>query len=106
MPPARSATGGRLAVVSDLERDQLLALWERADRAIRAALDAVQLDERVRGEVLEYLNVNELGLAFQWLVESLADAGADVSEAVLQHLAAAAREMSLEDDPAWRRLMD
>jgi hypothetical protein len=90
--------------VSDPERDQLLALWERADRHIRAALDGVQLSERVRAEVLEYLEVNELGLAFQWLVESLADAGADVSETVLEGLAVAAREMSLEDDPGWRHL--
>jgi hypothetical protein len=90
--------------VSDADRDQLLALWKRADRDIRAALDGVRLDERVRADVLEYLEVNELGLAFQWLVESLADAGADVHETVLTHLAAAGREMGLEDEPGWRRL--
>jgi hypothetical protein len=91
--------------VSEADRDQLLALWERTDREIRTALDGAQVPERVRADVIGYLEVNELGLAFQWLVESLADAGEDVSDPVLAHLGTAAREMGLEADPGWRRLL-
>lgn len=73
---------------------------------MRAALAGVDVSAEVRKQVLEFLDVNELGLAFQWLVAALADTKTEVSEAVSARLARAAGEMGLQDDPDWRRLTE
>ena len=86
----------------DVNREDLPALWERASSALRAALAGVRLSDETAMWVTEFLEANELGLAFETIVAALTDA--DPSQAVVDHLAVAAHEMDLEDDPAWRLL--
>jgi phosphoserine phosphatase len=90
--------------LNDRDRQELVALWERVDRALRAALSGVEIEEQTEAQVVEFLDVNELGLAFETLVGALADADAEVSEAVMRELVIAAGEMDLEDDADWQRL--
>ena len=63
-------------------------MWARVEGELRAALAGVDVSAEVRERVLEFLDVNELGLAFRWLVAALADTNAEVSEAVRARLAA------------------
>jgi hypothetical protein len=70
------------------------ALWDRVGGELRAVLSDVEVGEKLRCQVLEFLEVNELGLAFQTLVAALADARADLGPSVLDRLAVAAREMA------------
>jgi hypothetical protein len=79
-------------------------MWARVEGELREALAGVDVSEEVRARVLEFLDVNELGLAFQWLVTALADTNAEVSDAISAQLARAAHQMGLQDDPDWRRL--
>jgi hypothetical protein len=69
------------------------ALWDRVGGELRAVLSDVEVGEKLRCQVLEFLEVNEL-VAFQTLVAALADARADLGPSVLDRLAVAAREMA------------
>lgn len=55
----------------------------------------------MRAWVTEYLDVNELGLAFEYLVEHAIESGIALSPAARSELRLAAAEMSLEDNSAW-----
>lgn len=91
-------------MVEDRDPDELVAKWTRVESELRAALVDVEVREKTRAWVLECLDHNELGLAFQTLVEALDDDQARLSAVTLDRLERAAREMALEDDAAWRRL--
>ena len=52
----------------------------------------------------EFLDHNELGLAFETLVNALLETGSIPSPEAHTHLAAAADEMGLQDDADWRHL--
>jgi hypothetical protein len=84
--------------------EDLLKLWARVEGHLRGALSVVEVDASTRRMSEEFLDHNELGLAFQTLVGALADGGTTPPPAAHTHLAAAAAEMSLQDDPDWRRL--
>jgi hypothetical protein len=84
--------------------DDLRHLWARVEAHLRAALAAVKLSDSDRRQVEEFLDHNELGVAFQWTVTALADANVTLAPDVRDHLAAAASEMNLTADPDWRRL--
>jgi hypothetical protein len=81
-----------------------LSLWARVEDHLRVALAAVELPPADRRQVEEFVDHNELGLAFQWMVAALADEGTSVSTDTRAHLAAAAADMDLSEDPDWRRL--
>jgi hypothetical protein len=83
--------------------DDLQAKWERIDGHLRAAMATVDLPSRDRAQVEEFLNHNELGVAFEWIVSVLRRSHATQTDA-LGHLSAAAREMDLEDNSDWRAL--
>jgi len=83
---------------------ELLALWRRVETHLRRVLVLVQIDPEQRRQTQEFLAHNELGLAFQTLVAALADERAAPPASARDHLAAAAAEMELEDDPDWHRL--
>jgi hypothetical protein len=92
--------------VSDLEPGDLVALWARVDGELRTALAALDVSDEVKGWVLEFLDANELGVAFQTLVEALVMGSAEVSDQALDGLARVSRDVGLEDDPAWLRLSE
>jgi hypothetical protein len=48
--------------------DELRAKWQRVDGHLRAALAAVDLADFDREQVAEFLDHNELGVAFEWIV--------------------------------------
>jgi len=58
-----------LSVVS--ERDNLIAAWAETERDLRAAFAQIDIGAEASNWVAEYLDHNELGLAFATLVESL-----------------------------------
>jgi hypothetical protein len=86
--------------------DDLAKQWARTERELRAALTEVAVDETTAGEVLNYLDHNELGLAFAVLVEELDRLGATPSPVAMTRLSAAYDRMaSLPDGAdAWARL--
>lgn len=79
-------------------------LWVRVDAHLRGALSIVELDGSARRMTEEFLDHNELGLAFETLVGALVEAGTTPPAEAHAHLAAAADEMGLQDDADWRRL--
>jgi len=84
--------------------DDLIELWERVEAHLRGALPLVEVEPSTRRMTEEFLDHNELGLAFQWLVGALADSGNTAPPEAHAHLEAAAAEMGLQDDADWRRL--
>ncbi len=57
-----------------------------------------------RAQVEEFLDHNELGVAFEWTVSLTAEHGLALSDDAREHLAAAAAEMHLETNADWQRL--
>ena len=84
--------------------DELRDRWRRVEAHLRAALALVEVEPETRRWTDEYLDHNELGLAFQTLASALADAGTTLPPTAREHLGAAAAEMGLDDDGDWRRL--
>jgi hypothetical protein len=84
--------------------DELRAKWRRTEAYLRAALAAVDLPDHDRQQIEEFLDHNELGVAFEWLVSRLAEAHASLPTELHSNLAAAASETGLEDNPDWRAL--
>jgi hypothetical protein len=82
----------------------LQAKWERVEGHLRNALAEVDLGPADRVQVEEFLDHNELGVAFEWIVSGLAQRDLAMPNDARQHLAAASTEMGLEDNPDWRRL--
>jgi hypothetical protein len=64
------------------------------------------LEPADRGQAEEYLDHNELGLAFQQIVAALAERGEPVTPKVKRTLADAAADMGLHDDAGWRFVRD
>jgi hypothetical protein len=52
----------------------------------------------------EFLDHNELGLAFETLVHALVDGGTTLPPEARSHLAAAAKDMGLQDNADWQIL--
>jgi hypothetical protein len=69
-------------------------------------LDEVCLAPADRSRVEEYLDHNELGLAFQDIVAALAERGEPVTPTVKRTLAHAAADIGLFNDSDWRRLAE
>lgn len=75
--------------------------WERIETHLRSALALVDVESSERRLIEEFLDHNELGLAFEILTGALAGMGKAPSPAAREHLAAAASDMGREDDPDW-----
>jgi hypothetical protein len=84
--------------------DELRAKWQRSETHLRMALAAPDLPNPDRKQIEEFLDHNELGVAFECIVSVLGEAQASVPTEARSHLAAAASEMGLEDNPDWRGL--
>jgi hypothetical protein len=84
--------------------DDLLKLWARVEGHLRAAVSTVEVDASTRRLTEEFLDHNELGLAFQILVGALAESGVTPPPEAQSHLEAAATEMGLQDDADWQLL--
>ncbi|HEX5621437.1 MAG TPA: MafI family immunity protein [Solirubrobacteraceae bacterium] len=54
--------------------------------------------------MLDFIDHNEFGVAFEWMTSALVEAGASLSPEARDALAQAAREMGLEDNAAWVQL--
>lgn len=85
----------------DAERQ---AKWERIDAHLRTAIADVDLGITHHAQLEEFLDHNELGVAFEWIVSVISERQLAISEAVRQHLAAAATEMHLEGNSDWQHL--
>jgi hypothetical protein len=88
------------------DRDELAASWAETERDLRAALAQVDVGADVSRWVTEYLDHNELGLAFATLVEALDQRSVAPPRASLESLAAAYERMKRPSDgaEAWARL--
>ena len=84
--------------------DGLRASWERTERHLRAALAGLELAGELRAQVVEFIEHNELGVAFEWLVYALAERATRLDDEVRERLGAAAVEMGLEENSDWLRL--
>ena len=86
--------------------DNSAGSWAETERDLRAVLSEVELEETTAGEVLGYLDHNELGLAFAVLVEELDRlAAAPPPDAMSRHSDAYDRMDSPSDGAdAWARL--
>ncbi|MGO9972387.1 MAG: MafI family immunity protein [Solirubrobacteraceae bacterium] len=84
---------------SDLRRR-----WERAERHLRAALAEVDLPGTHGPLVADFVEHNELGLAFEWTVEVIANSELELTKEARRHLSAAAAELGLRANRDWRRL--
>lgn len=86
--------------------DDQATRWRHIESWLRSVLIEVDLAPADQGQVEEYLDHNELGLAFQAIVAALAERGTPVGPTVRRKLADAAADMELASDPHWRRLRD
>jgi hypothetical protein len=88
------------------ERENLAERWAETERDLRAALARVDVGRDVNAAVIEYLDHNELGLAFDALVEALDQLGTDPSPVAMRHLQAANERMGSPPDSyeTWERL--
>ena len=84
----------------------MIASWAETDRELRAALAQVDIEPEATRSVAEYLDHNELGLAFATLVESLDQLGTSPPPIAMKHLSVASDRMGNPPDghDAWERL--
>jgi len=85
------------------DREQLFQLWARVERELRATLELVGagIGADYIDQIKEFLDHNELGLAFEVLVEGLLESEVAGPQAAYDRLARAKSEMQLADDDAW-----
>ena len=78
--------------------------WARIEAWLRDALRGVPVAESAHAMAVEYLDHNELGLAFEEIVEALAKQGEPVGPRERRLLGNAAVDMNLTDNSSWKRL--
>lgn len=83
---------------------ELHAKWERIEGHLRAVLAQVNIGDADNAQVKEFLDHNEFGVAFEWIVNVMADRDLAIPSDARQHLAAASTEMQLGENPDWQRL--
>ena len=83
---------------------ELQAKWERVASYLRAVLAEVDLGNADRAQVEAFLEYNELGVAFDWIVGVLVERDLAMSDDARQRVAVASTEMQLELNPDWQRL--
>ena len=88
------------------DRERLLQLWERVERELRATLALVRndLEPDDVGQIEEFLDHNELGLAFDFLVDCLLESVVAAPREAYDRLGVARGEMQLPANAAWKRL--
>ena len=88
------------------ERDKLVASWADTERDLRAALAQVDIEPQAEQWAAEFLDHNELGLAFATIVEALDHCDVAPPRAAMESLAAAYERMERPSDgaEAWARL--
>jgi hypothetical protein len=88
------------------ERENLAKQWAETEHDLRAALARVDVGSDVNAAVIDYLDHNELGLAFDTLIEALDQLGTNPSPVAIGHLQAANERMGNHPDSyeTWERL--
>jgi hypothetical protein len=86
--------------------DSQQEIWARIEGWLREALRSVQLAQPDNDGAVEYLNHNELGLAFEVVVQALVERGRPVTAHELRLLWDAAADMNLSGDATWKRLRE
>jgi hypothetical protein len=88
------------------EPDRRIEDWAATERDLRAALAEVEIGPEPTKWVNEYLDHNELGLAFETLVEALDRLGTNTPAAAVARLRAAYERMErpAEGSDAWERI--
>jgi hypothetical protein len=81
--------------------EELNASWERTERHLRAALARQGLPQDAAATAVEYIEHNEFGVAFEFVVSVLVERGAALDPEARQAFAAAAAEMGLQANPDW-----
>lgn len=84
-----------------MDREELHASWRRTEANLRDAVSHQELPDDLRRLVLEFVDHNELGVAFEMLVSALVEAEANLDRRAREVLAAAAHEMGLERNDDW-----
>ncbi len=84
-------------MMEERSRDELRASWARVEADLLAVLDSVEVTDRARRWVLEFLDHNELGLAFEFLVDDLVESEVQLDDITFERLERVAREMGVED---------
>jgi hypothetical protein len=84
-------------------RHAAAVIWAQTEAQLRIALGEVEVADTSRALVAEFLDHNELGLAFESLTEAVAAAGANASSAARQALTSAATLMTQEVIPGGDR---
>jgi hypothetical protein len=77
-------------------RHAAAVIWAQTEAQLRIALGEVKVADTSRALVEEFLDHNELGLAFESLTEAVAAAGANASSGARQALTSAATLMAQE----------
>lgn len=84
--------------------DELQASWRRTEAHLREALAQQNFPDDVRRLAVDFIDHNELGVAFECIVSSLVENDTPLAPLTRESLAAAAREMGLEGKEDWDEL--
>jgi len=84
--------------------EELRASWKRTEQHLRDAIRHQPLPDDTRALVLDFIDHNELGVAFEWMTSALVEAGARLKPEARDALAEAARAMGLEGNADWVQL--
>jgi SAM-dependent methyltransferase len=84
--------------------EDLRASWERSERHLREALRHQPLPDDVRALVVDFIDHDEFGVAFESITNVLVEGGATLRPEARGALAEAARELGLEGNADWVRL--
>jgi hypothetical protein len=85
--------------------DDAVTTLQRIEGWLRQTLQHARLAEDDESIITEFLDHNELGLAFEHMVELLAERDAPLARSDLEALGSAAWDMALTDNTAWKHLI-
>lgn len=87
-----------------MAREELTASWHRSERHLRDALSRQEVPADARATALGFIDHNEFGVAFEYLVNVLVEQGLALDDRARASLGAAAAEMQLDGNADWLTL--
>jgi hypothetical protein len=81
--------------------EELIASWERIERHLRKALARQKLSQDANAIAVDYIEHNEFGVAFEFVVSVLVESGIALDKEARESFAAAVTEMGLQANPDW-----